>query len=100
MSTPELETPTRGETATREPVPYRVMILNDDFTPMDFVVEVLQQFFGKSAADATEIMLHVHYNGKGLAGVYPREIAETKVLQVNRHSRGHGHPLVCRMERD
>ena len=82
-----------------EPPPiYQVMILNDDYTPMEFVVMVLQQFFGKDADQAFQIMWKVHIEGKGVCGVYPRDIAATKVDQVIEFSRQHQHPLQCVME--
>ncbi|HAI59802.1 MAG TPA: ATP-dependent Clp protease adapter ClpS [Xanthomonadaceae bacterium] len=86
---PELERPSL----------YRVVILNDDYTPMDFVVEVLQVFFGMNREKATQVMLHVHTRGRGVCGVYTREVAETKVSQVNDFSRTHQHPLMCTMEK-
>lgn len=82
----------------KEPPLYKVILLNDDYTPMDFVVEVLEMFFGMSRSKATQIMLHVHTRGKGVCGVYTREIAETKVAQVNEYARAHQHPLLCDME--
>lgn len=78
---------------------YQVVLLNDDFTPMDFVVEVLQQFFSLNREKATQVMLHVHTRGKGVCGVYTREVAESKVTQVNDFSREHQHPLLCTMEK-
>jgi len=78
---------------------YRVLLLNDDYTPMDFVVEVLQVFFGMNREKATQVMLHVHTRGRGVCGVYTREVAETKVSQVNEFSRTHQHPLMCTMEK-
>ena len=78
---------------------YTVVLLNDDFTPMDFVVEVLQVFFALNRETATQIMLHVHTRGKGVCGVYTREVAESKVTQVNEFSRMHQHPLLCSMEK-
>ena len=81
------------------PPMYQVVILNDDFTPMDFVVIVLETFFTMDRERATQIMLHVHTRGKGVCGVYTREIAETKVTQVNEFSRTHQHPLLCTMEK-
>lgn len=78
---------------------YRVILLNDDFTPMEFVVEVLQTFFGMDHDRATQVMLHVHTRGKGVCGVFTFEIAETKVVQVNEFSRQHEHPLKCTLER-
>lgn len=90
------------ETARPEvvrPPLYRVVLLNDDYTPMDFVVEVLQIFFGMNREQATQVMLHVHTRGKGVCGVFSREVAETKVAQVNEFSRQHQHPLLCTMEK-
>jgi len=78
---------------------YQVVLLNDDYTPMDFVVEVLQVFFALNREKATQIMLHVHTRGKGVCGVYTREVAESKVTQVNEFSRMHQHPLLCSMEK-
>ncbi len=77
---------------------YKVLLLNDDYTPMDFVVAVLQKFFLKNREQATRIMLKVHNEGRGLCGVYPRDIAATKVEQVAAYAREHQHPLVCVME--
>jgi len=77
---------------------FKVLLLNDDFTPMDFVVQVLQQFFSKSREQATQIMLKVHNEGAGLCGIYPRDVAETKVNQVVIFAREHQHPLQCVME--
>ena len=85
---------------TKKPPLYKVLLLNDDYTPMDFVVHVLQQFFNKDREEATRIMLTVHYHGVGVCGVYPYEIAETKVEQVMQLARSHGHPLQCVMERE
>ena len=82
----------------KPPRMYKVVLLNDDYTPMDFVVRVLEKFFGMSRPRATQIMLQVHTRGKGVCGVYTYEIAETKVAQVNEYSRRHQHPLLCTME--
>lgn len=82
----------------KEPSRYRVVLLNDDFTPMEFVVEVLQRFFQMDQEQATQVMLHVHTRGKGVCGTYSREIAESKVAMVNDHSRENQHPLLCSME--
>ncbi|KPV40662.1 Clp protease ClpS [Thiohalorhabdus denitrificans] len=79
---------------------YKVLLLNDDFTPMEFVVEVLQRFFGKDRETATRIMLQVHHHGKGVCGVYPYDIAETKVNQVVDYARSNEHPLQCTMEKE
>lgn len=78
---------------------YQVILLNDDFTPMDFVVVVLETFFNLDRERATQVMLHVHTRGKGVCGVFTREVAETKVTQVNEFSRTHQHPLLCTMEK-
>ena len=78
---------------------FQVLLLNDDFTPMDFVVEVLRMFFGMDQEKAVQIMLHVHTRGKGVCGVFTREVAETKVTQVNEFSRAHQHPLLCTLEK-
>lgn len=77
---------------------YTVVVLNDDYTPMDFVIEILQDFFAMNLDQATQVMLTVHYEGKGIAGVYPRDIAETKANQVNNYARTQGHPLLCQIE--
>lgn len=90
---------TRTKTAIKKPNLYRVLILNDDYTPMEFVVHVLQRFFQKSIDDATRIMLHVHNHGVGECGVYTYEVAETKVNQVMEFSRQNQHPLQCVMEK-
>ena len=77
---------------------FKVLLLNDDYTPMDFVVVVLQKFFALSREKATQIMLKVHREGMGVCGVYPRDVAPTKVEQVSRYARKHQHPLQCVME--
>ena len=82
----------------KKPPLYKVVLLNDDYTPMEFVVEVLQTFFRMDRSKATQIMLHVHTRGKGVCGVFTYEIAETKAAQVNDYSREHQHPLLCTME--
>lgn len=82
----------------KQPPMFRVILLNDDYTPMDFVVEVLESIFGMSRTSATRIMLEVHTRGKGICGVFTFEIAETKVAQVNSFSREHQHPLMCTLE--
>ena len=81
------------------PPMYRVVLLNDDYTPMDFVIEILKVFFGMSHDRATQVMLHVHTRGKGVCGVFTFEIAETKVVQVNEYSMQNDHPLKCTMEK-
>jgi len=80
------------------PKMYKVMLLNDDFTPMDFVIIVLQRFFSLDTEQATRIMLKVHNEGRGVCGVFPRDIAATKVEQVSAFARQHQHPLACVME--
>ena len=82
----------------KKPPLYKVVLLNDDYTPMEFVVEVLQVFFRMDRPKATQIMLHVHTRGKGVCGVFTYEIAETKAAQVNDYSREHQHPLLCTLE--
>jgi ATP-dependent Clp protease adaptor protein ClpS len=103
MSTPAQGTPDgrvleRADTETRLPRLYRVLLHNDDYTTMEFVVEVLEGIFGKSPAEAFRIMLHVHENGIGVCGAYPHEIAETKVALVHRRARGRGFPLRASLE--
>jgi len=82
----------------KPPPLYKVILLNDDYTPMEFVVQVLETFFRMDREKATQVMLHVHTRGIGVCGVFTREIAETKVTQVNEYSRDHHHPLLCTME--
>ncbi len=77
---------------------YKVFLLNDDFTPMEFVVTLLEQLFGMDREKATRVMLQVHSNGKGICGVYTYEVAETKVAQVSEYAQKHQHPLMCSME--
>jgi ATP-dependent Clp protease adaptor protein ClpS len=90
---------TRTRPQTKRPSLYRVLLLNDDYTPMEFVVHVLERFFNKSREDATRIMLHVHHHGVGECGVFTYEVAETKVTQVMDFARKHQHPLQCVMEK-
>lgn len=90
---------TRTKTQTRRPNMYRVLLLNDDYTPMEFVVAVLKKYFNKGPEEATRIMLHVHQHGVGECGVFTYEIAETKVTQVMDYARKHQHPLQCIMEK-
>jgi ATP-dependent Clp protease adaptor protein ClpS len=82
----------------KRPPMYKVVLLNDDYTPMEFVVEVLEKIFAMDRSRATQIMLHVHTRGKGICGVYTKDVAETKVEQVNAYSRQNQHPLLCVME--
>lgn len=90
----------KPRTRTKKPSMYKVLLLNDDYTPMDFVISILERYFNKQAEDATRIMLHVHQNGVGICGVYTFEVAETKVTQVMDFARQHQHPLQCTMEKD
>lgn len=105
MTDKTLQLPNDGSTAVEEALPklkrpplYRVVLLNDDYTPMEFVVGVLETVFGLDHSTATRIMLEVHHNGKGVCGVYTYEIAETKVAQVTGLAQQHQHPLLCTME--
>ena len=82
----------------KKPPMYKVILLNDDFTPMEFVVHVLEAIFGHNRESATRIMLNVHKSGKGVCGIYTKDVAETKVTQVNSYSRENKHPLLCDME--
>ncbi|MGE0386032.1 MAG: ATP-dependent Clp protease adapter ClpS [Gammaproteobacteria bacterium] len=82
----------------KQPPLYKVVLLNDDYTPMEFVVHILEMFFGKDRQNATRIMLEVHTRGKGVCGIYTHEIAETKVAQVNAYARENQHPLLCTLE--
>ncbi|MES1199258.1 MAG: ATP-dependent Clp protease adapter ClpS [Pseudomonadota bacterium] len=91
---------TKTRTRTKKPNLYRVLLLNDDYTPMEFVVYVLERFFNKTREEATTIMLHVHQNGVGVCGVFTYEVAETKVAQVLDLARRNEHPLQCTMEKE
>jgi ATP-dependent Clp protease adaptor protein ClpS len=91
---------TRTKPKTKKPSLYKVLLLNDDYTPMEFVVSVLEQFFSKSREDAYTIMLHVHQKGVGVCGVYTFEVAETKVTQVMDAAKQAGHPLQCTLEKE
>ena len=90
---------TKTLTRTKQPTPYRVLMLNDDYTPMEFVVLCLQRFFRMSLEDATRVMLHVHQKGVGVCGVFTYEVAETKVSQVTDFARQNQHPLQCTLEK-
>jgi ATP-dependent Clp protease adaptor protein ClpS len=90
---------TESKSRTKTPPMYRVILMNDDFTPMDFVIHVLQKFFGKDIPEATKIMLQIHHLGSGVCGIFTHEIAETKVYQVNQYARQNRHPLKCVMEK-
>ena len=91
---------TQKKEKVEKPPHYRVILHNDDYTTMDFVVVVLQKFFYKNETEATHIMLNVHKKGRGIAGIYTFEVAETKVNQVNSYAKKHQHPLKCSMERE
>ncbi len=97
---PSTSVVTRTRPKTKKPSLWKVMLLNDDFTPMEFVVYVLERFFNKNQEDATRIMLHVHQKGIGICGIFPYEVAETKVTQVIDFSRQNEHPLQCTMEKE
>jgi ATP-dependent Clp protease adaptor protein ClpS len=90
---------TKTRTRTKTPSPYKVLMLNDDYTPMEFVVHVLQNFFKMGIEDATRVMLHVHQRGVGVCGIFPYEVAETKVSQVIDFARANQHPLQCTLEK-
>lgn len=91
---------TKTRPQTKRPNLYRVLLLNDDYTPMEFVVHVLERFFSKSREEATQVMLHVHRRGVGVCGVYTYEVAETKVNQVTEFARRNQHPLRCTLEKE
>jgi len=99
-SGPETGVIVRAKPKTKKPSMYKVLLLNDDYTPMEFVVHILERFFRKSREEATRIMLHVHRRGVGICGVYTYEVAETKVTQVMDFARRHQHPLQCTMEKE
>jgi len=90
---------TRRETAAKRPDLYRVVMHNDDFTPMDFVVDILVRIFGRPPAEATQVMLQIHNSGAGTAGVYAYDIAMSKMMQVHRFAEEHRHPLRCTVEK-
>ena len=90
----------KPKTKTRKPSMYRVLMLNDDYTPMEFVIHILERFFRKNRDEATKIMLNIHRRGVGLCGVFPHDVAETKVTQVMDFARKHQHPLQCTLERE
>ena len=91
---------TKTRPKTKKPSLYKVLLLNDDYTPMEFVVHILEKIFGKNREEAVDVMLHVHRHGVGICGVYTFEVAETKVAQVIEFSRRHQHPLQCTMEKE
>jgi ATP-dependent Clp protease adaptor protein ClpS len=90
---------TKTRSRTKQPTPYRVLMLNDDYTPMEFVVLCLQRFFRMDMEQATRVMLHVHQRGVGVCGIFSYEVAETKVGQVTDFARQHQHPLQCTLEK-
>ena len=90
----------KQETKTKKPSMYKVLMLNDDYTPMEFVVHVLERYFNKGRSDAERIMLQVHRQGVGICGVFTYEVAETKVAQVIDFARRHQHPLQCTLEKE
>ncbi|MDE0944713.1 MAG: ATP-dependent Clp protease adapter ClpS [Alphaproteobacteria bacterium] len=90
---------TKTKPKTKKPSMYRVLLMNDDYTPMEFVIHVLERYFNKDEQEATQIMLHVHQKGVGVCGIFPFEIAETKVMQVTDLARKNQHPLQCNMEK-
>jgi ATP-dependent Clp protease adaptor protein ClpS len=83
----------------KRPRMYQVVLINDDYTPMDFVVDVLKRFFSMSEENAIQVMLQIHTQGRGICGTYTKDVAETKVYQVNKFARAHDHPLLCIMEK-
>jgi ATP-dependent Clp protease adaptor protein ClpS len=99
-SPPQADTLLKPRPKTKRPNMYKVLLLNDDYTPMDFVIHVLEKFFNKTRAESTEIMLHVHRRGVGICGVFTYEIAETKVVQVMDYARAHEQPLQCTLEKE
>ncbi len=98
-TTPNTGVVVKARPRTKKPAMYKVLMLNDDYTPMEFVVLVLVHFFALDLERATQVMLHVHTRGRGVCGVYSREVAESKVAQVNEFSRLNQHPLLCTMEK-
>ena len=93
-----VKTREKQKTRTTTPRPFKVILLNDDYTPMDFVVSILETIFNKVPAEAVQLMLKVHNSGKAVCGLYPREIAEAKVMLVHQRARASGHPLIAALE--
>ena len=91
---------TEKKPKTKKPSLYKVLMLNDDYTPMEFVIEVLEKYFNKKREEATQIMLHVHQKGIGMCGIYTYEIAETKAVQVTNYARKYEHPLQLQLEKE
>ena len=100
LDVPTTKVVVKNRPKTKKPAMYRVILLNDDYTPMEFVVHVLERFFQKNHEEATQIMLHVHRRGVGVCGVFTYEVAETKVHQVVEFARRHQHPLQCTLEKE
>ena len=96
---PQIGVATHTRTRPKKPSMYKVLLLNDDYTPMEFVVMILQRFFNMNIESATQVMLHVHQKGVGVCGIFTYEVAETKVNQVTESARQHQHPLQCTMEK-
>ncbi len=90
---------TKTKAKPKKPSQYKVLLLNDDYTPMEFVVMVLKRFFGMNLEEATRVMLHVHQKGVGVCGIFPYEVAETKVNQVMDYAKQNQHPLQCTLEK-
>lgn len=95
---PDFDLLEKENTAVKPPSMYHVVLNNDDYTPMDFVIEILERFFSMDIERATQVMLKVHYEGKAICGTFTAEVAETKVAQVTMYSRENEHPLLCTME--
>ena len=91
---------TEKKPKTKKPSLYKVLMLNDDYTPMEFVIEVLEKYFNKKREEATQIMLHVHQKGIGMCGIYTYEVAETKAVQVTNYARKYEHPLQLQLEKE
>jgi ATP-dependent Clp protease adaptor protein ClpS len=96
--TPDSDLLELEKTKVKPPAMYNVILNNDDYTPMDFVIEILERFFSMDLEQATQVMLKVHYEGKAICGTYSAEIAETKVMQVTMYSKENEHPLLCTMD--
>ncbi len=99
-NTPSTDVIVKPRPKTKTPSMYKVLMLNDDYTPMEFVVHVLEKFFGMNSSDATRIMLHVHQRGVGICGVFTYEVAESKVNSVVDYARRNQHPLQCTLEKE
>lgn len=97
-SSPDFDLLESEKTKVKPPTMYHVILNNDDYTPMDFVIEILNRFFSMDLEGATQVMLKVHFDGKAICGTFTAEVAETKVMQVSMHARQNEHPLLCTME--